>query len=74
MTDRAKRAAAELLRRGWMMDLEDEELDRQCQQCGFQMRHDARFCQQCGTKVELTVASGGLEDLEAAIDAAMGQP
>ena len=73
MTERAKRAAEEFRRRGWQMDMDGDEqlLDRPCQQCGYQMRSDSRFCQNCGIRVELSVAQSSLADIEAAIAAAM---
>lgn len=72
MTDRAKRAAEELKRRGWQMDKSDDsELDKECQQCGYQMRADSRFCQNCGTRVVAGVAESSLDDIEAAIAAAV---
>ena len=73
MTERAKRAAEELKRRGWQIDTSDDiELDKECQQCGYQMRADSRFCQNCGTRVVGDVSAGSLEDIEAAIAAALG--
>ena len=72
MTERAKRAAEELIRRGWQIDTSDDsELDKQCLQCGYQMRSDSRFCQNCGTRVEHAPAESSLEDIEAAIAAAL---
>ena len=72
MTERAKRAAEELKRRGWQMDASDDrELDKECQQCGYQMRADSRFCQNCGARVIVGVADGSLADIEAAIAAAV---
>ena len=73
MTERAKRAAEELRRRGWQIDGPDETdaLDKECQQCGYQMRSDSRFCQNCGTKVARDVADGSIADIEAAIAAAV---
>lgn len=74
MTERAKRAADELRRRGWQIDESDDagQLDKECQQCGYQMRADSRFCQNCGTRVVIGIADGSLVDLEAAIAAAVG--
>lgn len=72
MTSRAKRAAEELIRRGWQIDTSDDpELDKQCANCGYQMRYDSRFCQQCGKRVEVGIAETSLQDLEAAIAAAI---
>lgn len=73
MTERAKRAAEELKRRGWQVDEIDEDgkLDKECQQCGYQIRADSRFCQNCGTRVVVGTAEGSLEDIEAAIAAAV---
>lgn len=69
MTERAKRAAEELKRRGWQMDATDDvcELDKECTQCGYEMRADSRFCQNCGTRVAVGVADSSLADIEAAI-------
>jgi RNA polymerase subunit RPABC4/transcription elongation factor Spt4 len=75
MTERAKRAAEELKRRGWQIDAIDESgLDKECQQCGYQMRDDSRFCQNCGTRVNTGVADDSLTDIEAAIAAALESP
>ena len=73
MTERAKRAAAELHRRGWQMDLPDDNelLDKSCVHCGYQMRADSRFCQNCGTRIVAGVAEGSIADIEAAITAAL---
>lgn len=73
MTERAKRAAEELRRRGWQIDNNDDEtmLDKECKQCGYQMRSDSRFCQNCGAKVAVGLADGALADIEAAIAAAV---
>ena len=73
MTERAKRAAEELLRRGWQLDTSDDSaaLDKECQQCGYQMRSDSRFCQNCGTRVVVGVADSSIADIEAAIAAAV---
>jgi hypothetical protein len=72
MSERAKRAAEELKRRGWQIDTSDDsKLDKECQQCGYQMRADSRFCQNCGTRLVAGVDEGSLADLEAAIAAAV---
>lgn len=73
MTERAKRAAAELMRRGWQVDIEDDgtQLDKQCTRCGQQIPGDARFCQHCGERVSQVVAASSLADIEAAIAAAL---
>ena len=71
MTERAKRAAAELNRRGWQMDSTgDGILDRGCTRCGYQMKADSRFCQNCGAKVEFVADQSSIDDIEAAIKAA----
>jgi len=73
MTERAKRAAEELKRRGWQVDTWNlSEIDKTCNQCGYQIRADSRFCQNCGTRVVGDVSAGSLEDIEAAIAAALG--
>lgn len=75
MSERAKRAAEELSRRGWQIDTSDDsELDKACHQCGYQMRSDSRFCQNCGTRILTGIAQGSLDDLEAAIVAAVDLP
>ena len=66
MSERAKRAAEELERRGWML-FEDTNLN--CVACGKTLARSARYCHQCGYKVG--PASVTLEDLEAAIVAAL---
>jgi uncharacterized OB-fold protein len=74
MTERARRAAEELRRRGWQIDddADDQALDRECQQCGYQMRASSRYCQNCGTRVVVGVAEESLADIEAAIAQAVG--
>ena len=68
MTARAKRAAEELLRRGWQLDGPDDvPLDKACTRCGYQMPHDARYCQQCGARAQVVVSESCIADLEAAI-------
>lgn len=76
MTERAKRAAEELRRRGWQVDEPDDEgtLDKECQCCGTQIDGDSRYCKHCGSRVEVGVADGALADLEAAITAALMMP
>lgn len=73
MTERAKRAAEELRRRGWQIDGPDsaDNLDRECQRCGQQISHDARYCQHCGAPVVAGIAEGSIADIEAAIAAAL---
>ena len=73
MTERAMRAAKELMRRGWQIDTgDDSTLDKECTKCGFQMRADSRFCQNCGTQVTVSASESALDDIEAAIAAAVG--
>jgi len=73
MSERAKKAAEVLRQLGWQIDRPDDdgELDKECHQCGYQMRNDSRFCQNCGTKVVHGVAQSAIDDLEAAIVAAL---
>lgn len=69
MTERAKRAAEELRRRGWQMDASDDggELRKECQQCGCQIPADSRYCNNCGARVTVGFADSPLADIEAAI-------
>jgi len=73
MTQRAMRAAEVLRRRGWQMDSDDSvyRLDKGCVACGHLMPADSRYCPQCGTPVLDGFASSSLEDIEAAICAAV---
>ena len=72
MTARAKRAAAELIRRGWQINADDDDgAEKECLQCGHLMRSDSRFCQQCGTRVVGVISDDAMTDLEAAIAAAL---
>jgi hypothetical protein len=67
MTERAKRAAAELERRGWSMDA---GMDKECNVCSSQIQIYMNFCPQCGTEVPASFADGTIADLEAALVAA----
>ena len=67
MTERAKRAAAELTNRGWSMD---EGLNKSCAVCHAEMATWMRYCPTCGAKVPTVFAAGSLADLEAALVAA----
>jgi uncharacterized OB-fold protein len=73
MTERAKRAANELARRGWQVDIDDAGigLDKDCPQCGHSMRSTARYCENCGTRAIGEVSTTSLDDIEAAIAAAL---
>jgi uncharacterized Zn finger protein (UPF0148 family) len=69
MTTRAERAAQELARRGWEMC---DELKKNCPTCGTtSLYHGARFCPQCGAKVPAIFDSSVMDDLEAALVAAL---
>ena len=71
MSERAKRAAEVLKLRGWQIENSDgSQMDKQCTQCGYQMRADSRFCQNCGTRVTHSFDESSLNDIEAAIAAA----
>jgi len=78
MTERAKRAADELRRRGWQMDDDDVTsgaLTKNCTRCGYgDMEQHFRFCPCCGQMVELHASAGTLEDIEAALVAAEKVP
>ena len=73
MTERAKRAAEELMRRGWQVDIEEDGacLEKNCFRCGQQIPGDARFCQHCGEHVAQVVANSSIVDIEAAIAVAL---
>lgn len=65
--DRARRAAAVLAERGWSVADTD---GASCHRCGADVLQDARYCCQCGEPVR-NVSRGTLDDLEAAISAAL---
>jgi hypothetical protein len=66
-TERAKRAAAVLAERGWSVTENDGV---SCHKCGAELMRDARYCYQCGEPAR-NFARGTLDDLEAAIEAAV---
>jgi hypothetical protein len=69
MTERAKRAADELKKRGWSID---GELNKKCHECGYGLAGGIRYCPQCGTKCTVRHDCDTLADLEAAIAAICG--
>ena len=73
MTERAKRACEELRKRGWQIDdtSDDVKLARECHVCRTQLLNESRFCHRCGSKVSETFDSSSIDDLEAAIAAAL---
>lgn len=71
MTERAKRAVAELERRGWSLS---DEYSKDCIKCGGEMPAGSRYCAQCGEKAALNFDATTLEDIEAAIAAAVDAP
>jgi uncharacterized protein (UPF0212 family) len=75
MTERAKRAAEELRRRGWQVDDAEGEAEKPCLQCGYEeITIGFRYCPQCGTHIEIGVADSTLDDIEAALVAAEQGP
>ena len=69
MTKRAELAAAELARRGWDIS---ENSDTHCNTCGRLHKHSDNYCPACGTKRATPPNASALDDIEAAIVAAMG--
>jgi rRNA maturation endonuclease Nob1 len=75
MTKRAELAAAELARRGWEIDgSETVEAMKDCAKCGAEIDIEHKYCPHCGEKSHVLVAfaQSSLDDIEAAIVAAMG--
>ena len=68
MTERAKKVAEELEKRGWSMR---DDNTKECYVCGYELGLGIRYCPQCGTKKLATFDATTIEDLEAAIAAAM---
>lgn len=68
MTDRAKRAAAVLLERGWSID--SLALTKACHACTAELENIHRYCWQCGAMRPPCFADDSLQDIEAAIKAA----
>ena len=69
MTKRAELAAEELARRGWDLS---ENSDTFCTVCRRVHKHTDNYCPACGTKRGTSANSSALDDIEAAIAAAVG--
>lgn len=67
MSERAKRAIAELERRGWSLG---DELSKQCGTCGCEVQGWMRYCPQCGARKAPEPTTATIEDIEAALLAA----
>ena len=68
MTDRARRVADELVRRGWSIE---NRYGKDCPVCGDSIESWFNYCVRCGTKAPSTCKDDTLTDLEAAIAAAV---
>lgn len=70
MTKRAELAAAELARRGWDVG-ESTEL-MHCPRCMGEVHARHNYCATCGEKLPGVYGQTSLDDIEAAIAAAVG--
>jgi len=70
MTKRAELAAAELARRGWMID-SSEQAVLYCPRCSTEVKPAHSFCYACGERLPDVFGQSSLDDIEAAIVAAM---
>ena len=71
MTKRAELAAAELARRGWVVE-SDERAVLYCPRCSTEVSSSHSFCFSCGERLPDVFGQSSLDDIEAAIAAAMG--
>jgi len=70
MTKRAELAAAELARRGW--DVGESTAYKTCMQCKHEADGGDNYCAVCGEKLPTVWGKSSLDDIEAAIVAALG--
>lgn len=76
MTARAQRAAEVLRARGWDVDeYENGEVQsfKPCMHCAESLPITARYCSNCGARTPGSFAECSIDDLEAAIQAALGE-
>ena len=71
MTKRAEFAAAELARRGWMIDTSEQAV-LCCPRCFTKVKPSHSFCYSCGERLPDLFKQSSLDDIEAAIVAAVG--
>lgn len=69
MTDRAKRAAQVLESYGWQLD--DTYIQKTCATCGHYENEPGNYCRQCGHKLPVHYGGSTLDEIEAAIAAAL---
>ena len=70
MTKRAELAAAELARRGWMIE-SSEPAVLYCPRCSTEVSSSHSFCFSCGERLPDVFGQSSLDDIEAAIAAAI---
>jgi uncharacterized paraquat-inducible protein A len=70
MTKRAELAAAELARRGW--DVGESPGLTHCHNCKCEVHARDNYCAVCGEKLPAVFGQSSLDDIEAAIVAAVG--
>lgn len=68
MTERAKRAMEELKRRGWGMR---DDYEKHCNVCDYLVSSSFKYCPQCGNEMPANWSAETIEDIEAAIAAAV---
>lgn len=76
MTARAQRAAEVLRARGWDVDECDDyngQSYKPCLHCDERLPITARYCSNCGAKTPVYFSELSIDDLEAAIQAALGE-
>jgi predicted amidophosphoribosyltransferase len=71
MTERAKRAVAMLQNLGW--DCRDDG-DKSCRQCSASVSRQWNYCPNCGAGAHAVPPQAAVDDLEAAVAAALGEP
>lgn len=72
MTARAQRAAEVLRSLGWDVDYA-EHSRKPCPHCAENLTTNVRFCSNCGARAPATFSATVIDDLEAAIQAALGE-
>jgi hypothetical protein len=71
MTERAERAVAALQSLGW--DCRDDST-KSCRKCDYPVERERRYCPRCGAEAPPYPAQEAVDDLEAAVAAALGDP